>query len=171
MTVLIVAIIVAIAWSVPAVRRRTERKPAVGKVDTAVVLDLAAAALSAGASIPRCLHSVDAALGVSGPYKSLSEVGNLLLLGATWPEAWDGAAPAMWRMREALEPAWRDGAAPLVLLERSAQTLRQTRTRRAKEAAARLGSKLVLPLGLCFLPAFILLGVVPIVVTLAERML
>ncbi|WP_418606028.1 hypothetical protein [Georgenia sp. SUBG003] len=35
--------------------------------------------------------------------------------------------------------------------------------REAQEAAARLGVRLVLPLGLCFLPAFVLLGLVPVV--------
>ena len=34
----------------------------------------------------------------------------------------------------------------------------------AREAAAALGSKLVLPLGLCFLPAFVVLGIVPTVI-------
>ena len=36
----------------------------------------------------------------------------------------------------------------------------------AEAAAERLGVKMMLPLGACFLPAFILLGVVPVVVSM-----
>ena len=38
-------------------------------------------------------------------------------------------------------------------------------------AAARLGVRLVLPLGLCLLPAFVLLGIVPFVLSLGGRLL
>jgi len=50
------------------------------------------------------------------------------------------------------------------LLERTSASLREGRIRTAREAAAALGSKLVLPLGLCFLPAFVVLGIVPTVI-------
>lgn len=36
---------------------------------------------------------------------------------------------------------------------------------------ARLGVRLVLPLGLCLLPAFVLLGIVPFVLSLGGRLL
>jgi hypothetical protein len=51
------------------------------------------------------------------------------------------------------------------VLERVAEDARDT-ARRAAEARARsLGARAAAPLGLCFLPAFVLVGVVPIVVT------
>ncbi|MCI7551815.1 MAG: hypothetical protein PUK40_06870 [Actinomycetaceae bacterium] len=100
--------------------------------------------------------------------KSLNEVANSLLLGATWDEAWDGVDQRFMRIRDALEPAWKHGVAPVPLLERSAYTLRLSRQRHAKEAAARLGARLVMPLGLCFLPAFMLIGVLPVVVGTAQ---
>ncbi|HEX2706134.1 MAG TPA: hypothetical protein VHM65_10275 [Candidatus Lustribacter sp.] len=49
--------------------------------------------------------------------------------------------------------------------------MRADDTARADEAAARLGVRLVLPLGLAFLPAFGLTTVVPIVVALAGQLL
>lgn len=149
------------------------RRPA---VDEAVVLDLASAGLSAGMAIPDLLHAIHFALGEmkvagqstgkfgagsSAADKSLREVANLLLMGASWAEAWENAG--LRRLSSALQPAWDSGAAPLPLLARSAQSLRMGRARLAREDAERLGAKLVLPLGLCFLPAFVLLGVVPIV--------
>ncbi|OQD34804.1 hypothetical protein B1R42_08695 [Trueperella pyogenes] len=134
-------------------------------VDTAVVLDLAAAALGSGLSIPSTLKALDVATGG----QARTQTANLLLMGAKWDEAWEGAANE--RLREALRAAWTDGAAPVPLVERSAQSLRLQRQRKAKEAAARLGAKLVMPLGLCFLPAFILLGIVPVVAGAASALL
>lgn len=136
-----------------------------GTVDTAVVLDLAAAALSSGLSIPGTLKALDVAIGGA----ARTQTANLLLMGATWEEAWEELPRD--RLREALRAAWTDGAAPVPLIQRSAQSLRLQRQRNAKEAAARLGARLVLPLGLCFLPAFILLGIVPVVAGAAGRLL
>lgn len=135
-----------------------------GAVDTAVVLDLAAAALSSGLSIPGTLKALDVAIGGA----ARTQTANLLLMGATWEEAWEELPRD--RLREALRAAWTDGAAPVPLIQRSAQSLRLQRQRNAKEAAARLGARLVLPLGLCFLPAFILLGIVPVVAGAAGRL-
>ncbi|TBW23931.1 hypothetical protein EZJ44_01875 [Arcanobacterium bovis] len=186
------------------VRRRGRRsaKAPILHVDQAIILDLAAAALNAGISIPRTLEALHVALGGDdahqsrgrfltslqgifrfGPARgsrfghaapkprSLQEVANSLLMGATWEESWQDVHPRFQLLATALEPAWSDGAAPVPLLERSALTLRLTRQRQAKEAAARLGSRLVLPLGLCFLPAFMLIGVLPVIVLTAQNVL
>ncbi|XCB28996.1 hypothetical protein RQN30_06815 [Arcanobacterium hippocoleae] len=72
-------------------------------------------------------------------------------------------------LSEILAPAWQDGAAPVPLLERACATLRLTQQSRANAAAARLGARLVAPLALCFLPAFMLIGVVPIVAIAAQQ--
>ena len=103
-------------------------------------------------------------------HRNLEEVSNMLLMGAAWDEAWEGVAPVYLRVGSVLAPAWNDGVAPVALLERGAQGLRASRARRAKEAAARLGSKLVVPLAACYLPAFMLLGVLPVVVAAAEKL-
>ena len=47
-----------------------------------------------------------------------------------------------------------------------AKELRDSSRRRQQEAAAALGVRLVLPLGVCILPAFLLLSVVPVVISL-----
>lgn len=134
-------------------------------VDNAVVLDLAAAALGSGMSIPGMLKALDVATGGAAPRDGSggerTRAANMLLMGARWDEAWEGLGQE--RLREALRASWTDGAAPVPLIERSAQSLRLRRQRNAKEAAAKLGARLVMPLGLCFLPAFILVGIVPVV--------
>ncbi|HLS01195.1 MAG TPA: secretion system protein, partial [Beutenbergiaceae bacterium] len=54
---------------------------------------------------------------------------------------------------------------PTPLLNQLARSIRANRSAHAKQAAARLAVQLVLPVGLCLLPAFILLGIVPLLVT------
>jgi hypothetical protein len=130
-------------------------------LDEAVVLDLAAAALDAGASVPRALEALGEAVGGSEGL-GLRAVAAALLRGEPWDAAWSGA-PSSSSLRAALEPAWVDGVAPEAGLRGSAARVRGARADRAREAAARLGVRLVLPLGLCFLPAFVLLGLVPVV--------
>ncbi|MFC7404426.1 secretion system protein [Georgenia alba] len=146
--------------------RRPRRVPAT-EVDVAVLLDLADAALAAGASVPGTLtalgRAVDGPGTTSATGDALVQAGRALLLGADWSEAWSEAPETLGRLRDALEPAWVDGAAPGPLLRQAAGAVRADRSRQAQEAAARLGVRLVLPLGLCYLPAFVLLGVVPVV--------
>lgn len=144
---------------------RPSRPPA--PMDGVLVLDLVAAALRTGVAIPRALDGVGAVCDSA----RLRRAGALLLLGAPWAEAW--GEDAEWRtdpiphvvLARALEPAWCDGADPLPLLERSAIALHARRDRDAREAAGRLGVRLVLPLGLCHLPAFVTIGVVPVLLS------
>lgn len=101
--------------------------------------------------------------------RGLDQVAASLLMGATWDEAWEGAAKQNLVLYDVLAPAWEDGAAPVPLLERTVATLRLTHQSRANAAAGRLGARLVAPLALCFLPAFMLIGVVPILVLAAKQ--
>lgn len=168
-TLLLIAI--SLVWVVPGVRSTHVRKEPTLDVDPGVVLDLASASLRAGSSVPAMLRALANALGEDSEVgvrdsAGLDEVAHMLIYGASWEEAWRDVRGYV-MLRDCLRPAWVDGAAPIPLLDRAARTFRLTRQRRAKEAAARLGAKLVLPLGLCFLPAFILLGVVPVVASAA----
>ena len=101
--------------------------------------------------------------------RGLDQVAASLLMGATWDEAWEGVAKKQLILYDVLAPAWEDGAAPVPLLERTGATLRLTHQSRANAAAGRLGARLVAPLALCFLPAFMLIGVVPILVLAAQK--
>ncbi|MFP7696424.1 hypothetical protein [Trueperella sp. LYQ143] len=155
-----------LVWVVPG-PGRVPRSVELRSTDSAVLLDLAAAALSAGLSIPGTLH----ALGIATGGAQLTTTANLLLMGAGWEEAWADSRACDMPIREALYAAWTDGAAPVPLCVRAAQSVRLARQRRAREAAARLSAQLVLPLGLCFLPAFIFLGIVPVVAGAARFVL
>jgi hypothetical protein len=53
-------------------------------------------------------------------------------------------------------------------MESASRELRREHQRRVERAARSAGVKAVIPLAVCFLPAFFALGVVPIVASLAS---
>lgn len=127
-----------------------------------VLCDLAVAGLQGGAAIPAVLSALGEALGE----EDYGRVGQELLLGATWHEAWDPMPPGARLVKRGLQPGWEDGVAPTSLLLQIAADARRRTAANAKEAAERLGITLALPLGLLLLPAFILLGLMPILLSL-----
>lgn len=146
-----------------------KRHPSAEAVSPALLLELVDAAVSTGAALPRALAAVASALpGEQGT--TLARVATSLELGATWDVAW-ASAPGWRDTRRALAVAWATGAAPGPALRASADRLRRESRSSAREAAARLGVHLVLPLGACFLPAFVLLGLAPVVLSFAGMLL
>lgn len=153
----------------PVVVTAEPRGPAV-EVDPALVIALVAAAMSAGAPVPLALRVVGASLdGALGG--DLVRAGSRLALGAAWDEAWDGTSAPLTPVAGGLRDAWEVGAAPKTLLQIAADQHRARRRAAVQEAAGALGARLVLPLGLCLLPAFVLLGLVPVVLSLAGELL
>jgi tight adherence protein B len=139
-------------------------------VDVQVVLELAAAAMRAGAGVPRALQATGAAVG--GPDgEVLTRAAHALVLGATWGRAWAYAPAVLDPMVRALRGAWLDGAAPGEALRAAGEEVRHDRSSAARTAAARLGVRLVLPLGACYLPAFVLVGLVPVLLALGIDLL
>ncbi|ACL41120.1 type II secretion system protein [Pseudarthrobacter chlorophenolicus A6] len=139
-----------------------------GLSDTAMMLELVAAMLDAGSSIGRALELVS--MSASARYsESLRPVVSALAIGADWETAWRSSAvrqPGILELRDALGFAALTGAPSSAILYAQAARLRRERFRAAEKRAASLGVKLVIPLGLCSLPAFICLGVVPVLLAL-----
>ncbi|MDY6055297.1 secretion system protein F [Micrococcus sp.] len=150
------------AWARLAVRRAT-REP--GEVDPAVVVDLLAALLGAGRSLPVALD--DVAVSLPGA-ADLRVVTTLLLWGVDWDEAWEPVAdrPAWAAVGERLRPLHGTGMAGTGTLTDAAAALRQQGRREDERAAEELAVRLVVPLGLCQLPAFVCWGVVPMAMAL-----
>ena len=143
-------------------------RPRTGLKDTAMMLELVAAMLDAGAGIGRSLELV-AASAASRYRESLRPVVSALAIGADWETAWRSSAvrlPEVLELRDALGFAALTGAPSSAILYAQAARLRRERYRAAEKRAASLGVKLVVPLGLCSLPAFICLGVVPVLLAL-----
>ena len=139
-----------------------------GLRDTAMMLELVAAMLDAGSGIGRSLELVAAT--ASPEYRrSLRPVVSALAIGADWETAWRSSEvrlPEILEMRDALGFAALTGAPSSAILYAQAARIRRERFRAAEKRAASLGVKLVIPLGLCSLPAFICLGVVPVLLAL-----
>jgi len=68
------------------------------------------------------------------------------------------------RLREVLALAQQAGVPAATLLRAAAEDVRDDAAASRLAAAERLAVRLVLPLGVCVLPAFVLVGVVPVVV-------
>ncbi|WP_139316048.1 type II secretion system F family protein [Cellulosimicrobium sp. CUA-896] len=164
------------AASAPPVRRPGRARPVPGAatddgaVGTGVLLELLAAAVRAGASVPRALETVGTAVG-GDDGDGLRRASAALVLGASWDAAWAGAPVRLDVVRRALRPAWVYGAGPVQSLRAAGESLRQERAAAARTAAARLGVRLVLPLGACFLPAFVLVGLLPVLLSLGSGLL
>lgn len=156
-------------WSAPD-GERTPRSGGDDDVAIAVVLDLVQVASTSGASVPRGLSAVGGAVG--GPRgAAMVTVAGRLTVGSPWDEAWRGTPSDLRHVANALGPTWLDGAPPSAALAVAAESLRRGRSARAAEAANRLGVRLVLPLGLCYLPAFVLVGIVPVLLAMASTVL
>ncbi|MGX7825744.1 type II secretion system F family protein [Actinokineospora sp. 24-640] len=160
-----------IAWL--AVRGpRRERAPTGGGLATAAGFDLLAACLAAGMPVPT---AVRAAADHFPPHitTALRDTADLLALGADAGAAWapalacaDTAALARGARRSA-----RSGTALAELSRGLAVRVRDQAVDAAEARAQRAAVLITGPLGLCFLPAFLCLGVAPVVVGLATNLL
>lgn len=134
------------------------------------VIDLLALTLRGGAGLVEAMEAVAARVG--GPLglhlQTVAAAGRWGVDDATaWasvPTAWQPAA-------RALRMAATAGVPPADLLVRAADEVRRAEQQRLEMATATLGVRIVLPLGLVFLPAFVLTTVVPIVLALARQVL
>ena len=131
------------------------------------LIDLFASTLRAGAEPVAGLAQVCAAL--PGPAADrLASVVEHARWGASGIEAWrtvladDELAP----LGRAMVRSLTSGASVVRTVERLADELARESMARAEDAARRVGVAAALPLGVCLLPAFLLLGVVPTVASL-----
>ncbi len=149
---------------------RAERAAVVAALPFAA--DLLGAVLRSGAPTPHAVARVAAAIG--GPLgQRLELVARGLDLGSPPAEAWDVLAevPEAASLVRAAVRASESGAALAGACARFAAELRAGHEATAEAAARRAGVLVVLPLGCCFLPAFVLLGVVPIVLGVLDGVL
>ncbi|MCJ0894599.1 type II secretion system F family protein [Rhodococcus sp. ARC_M5] len=138
----------------------------------ATTFDLLAACLRSGLPISTAAaaaaQSAPASFGVA-----LRKAADLLELGADAQTAWDSVAqdPETEALARMARRSARAGSSMASAMTELAATQR-TRAEDASAAAAeRAGVLISGPLGLCFLPAFICLGIIPVVVGLAGNVL
>jgi pilus assembly protein TadC len=165
---------------IPARAQRLRSRPAAGPDPLAVAssLDVLAVCLAAGMAV----STAAAAAAPSAPPKLagvLRRAADLLALGADQSVAWsispelpagsvDAHTDALLRL------ARRSASSGAALAGGVAELADQSRHDAAQSAAAaaeRAGVLIAGPLGLCFLPAFVCLGIVPVVAGLAGDVL
>ncbi|MCZ2836236.1 type II secretion system F family protein [Modestobacter sp. VKM Ac-2985] len=134
--------------------------------DLPVACDLLAVCLAAGTPVGAAVAAVGES--VPGPLGDrLVEVGALYRLGAAPSRAWAGAPPPVDALARTVVRAGESGSAVVPALQRLAGDLRSAGRSRTEAAVQRAGVWVLAPLGLCFLPAFLCLGVVPMVLGIA----
>lgn len=143
------------------------------ETDLPLALDLMAACLAGGSGLQDAAHVVGRAVG-GACGRRLGRVAAALSLGIPPDQAWSRlgtgertagtAARALARSAQGGTPV----AADVALV---AATAREAACAEATRRARRAGVLAVVPLGICFLPAFVLLGVVPAIIGLAAPLL
>jgi pilus assembly protein TadC len=141
-----------------------EKRREVGREDFALVLDLLASAVESGGTTMGAAGHVAGVVG--GPNgQALGEVVALTSVGTSPELAWRALAdhPYWSDVSKELARCAHSGTASAKVLRAAAAQERRTRTAILAVKVRQVGVNSSLPLVLCYLPAFLLLGVVPII--------
>jgi Flp pilus assembly protein TadB len=165
----LVVSVVAFLWCRRAMRRGP---PTPDPLRLAATWDLLAACLRAGLPVPTAIRAV-ASDAPPGCAELLRRTADLLALGSDPVQAWAPALadPATAALARGARRSARSGTALAEVADGLAQRIRAASADTAEARAQRAAVLIAGPLGLCFLPAFFCLGVVPVVVGLAGRLL
>lgn len=165
---LVVGAVVAagVSWFLRRARHPQKTDP----MTVAATWDLLAACLRAGLPVPTAVTAVVGELPAEAA-RALRASADLLALGADPDTAWAPAmnCPDTAALGRGARRAAQSGTALADLVTDLAATVRANAADAAEAAAQRAGVLITAPLGLCFLPAFVCLGIVPVIAGLAER--
>lgn len=173
-------------WSIRRTRRPSTAQAILRRRALAVRLDLIAACLRSGLPVATALVAVSAATdsdeqpddtsavsdrsrsGTRPAVRVLEEVAALLAVGADAPAAWEITAghPDLASVAAAARRSAVGGSTLAAAFAEQAGELRQRTVADDAAAAGRAGVLMTAPLGACFLPAFLCLGLAPAVVGL-----
>ena len=154
------------------VRLPSRAMKAAGVTDADVSSALALLALAYRSGLPTWDVLEAVATGHDGPAgHDLRQVATALRWGAAESEAWASVGPAWAPAARAVAIAHQAGVPPGAMLLAASDDLRNAELERLELSAARVGVRLVAPLGLVLLPAFCLTTVAPLVIALAGDVL
>ncbi|WP_329088922.1 type II secretion system F family protein [Streptosporangium sp. NBC_01469] len=140
--------------------------------DLPLAADLMVACLRVGQPVTGAIDVTVEAIG--GPLgERLAWVSGQLRLGAAPESAWQALASerSLAPLARAMSRAALSGAPVADVLARLSDDSRRAARAASSAAAQRVGVQVVAPLGLCFLPAFVFLGIIPVVAGLAGEVL
>ena len=144
-----------------AVRRHREA----ARQDLPHVVQLLAAVLRGGGSVDQALAQVGRAL--PGPATdALRAAEGRLRVGAGPAQVWADLAadPALAPLGRALARSAESGASVVDVVARLSEELARGHRGEVEDLARSVGVRAAVPLGVCLLPAFLLVGIVPVVV-------
>ncbi len=159
----VLAMTVGLGWMEP---RRTRRRRRQMLMDVPQALELMAACLAAGLPLRAATTAVVSLY--PGPLgEDLGSVLRMVDLGAAETDAWRTLRghPELDRVAVDLARSVDSGTMLIDALNHHAEAARQRRLAALQVAARGVGVRSVLPMMTCFLPAFVLVGVVPSVVS------
>jgi Flp pilus assembly protein TadB len=171
--VVVGAVAACVVWVVlaraesPVERRRRERV----RTDLPHVVGLLAAAVRAGLPPAEGIAVVSAAL--PGPAAdALARLPPRIALGVDPAEAWRllERDPSLAPLGRTLARSARTGEPVADALDRLGHELSARARAEVEDAARRVGVRAAVPLGLCLLPSFLLLGIVPVVAGLVSAL-
>jgi pilus assembly protein TadC len=152
--------------------RRAPRARAPDPLQLASCWDLLAACLRGGLPVPAAVQAI---AGQAPPRAAdaLGRTAELLALGADPVAAWAPALaePLTAELARGARRSARSGAALATVAEGLAARVRAAGDDLAEARAQRAAVAVTGPLGLCFLPAFLCIGVAPVVIGLATRLM
>jgi pilus assembly protein TadC len=168
----VAGVVLAVGVRAVLVRLGGDRTAPLDPLAVAGTFDLLAACLRSGLPVATAAEVV----AVSAPpalASVLRQAADLLTLGAEPEAAWAAAAaePAAEPLARLARRSARSGASLAAGVTELAAEQRGRAEDAAAAAAERAGVLVTGPLGLCFLPAFLCLGVVPVVLGLAGPVL
>ncbi|WP_243388805.1 pilus assembly protein [Bifidobacterium simiarum] len=149
-----------------------DRRTSCEELPVTLMLELIAVAVRQGSSIPRALQIIGAVSGTRLG-DDMVHVASALNRGVEWNSAWSVVSPRgrqaenLEVLRNTLEPSWRHGVSPLLRIAAQVEQIDRDERQYIEREAAGLSVRLLMPMGLCFLPAFILIGVVPSIAAFA----
>jgi hypothetical protein len=141
-------------------------------VPLVIVLAILQAGITSGLDVRSALAGLGTALdGVDADAHELTLTAQRLAVGLAWDESWPAEHERLRVVERALASSWRTGSSPILALESARHVERQRSRAAADRAAAELGVRLTLPLAICLLPAFLLVGIVPLLLSIAAGLL
>lgn len=154
----------------PPVAPRPRREERADPLVLAAGWDLLAAGMRAGLPVPVIVRAVAVEVGGTAR-RTLNEVADHLALGSDAAAGWEPALrdPDTAELARAARRTARTGSALADVAAELADRARARSSELAEVRAQRGAVWISAPLGLCFLPAFLCLGVLPVVLGMFDR--
>lgn len=153
--------------------RNDARGASLDRLALAADIDLFAACIRAGLATSAATSAVAGAATDAHTREAWTQVAALLAIGVPADRAWADVAnlPGLGEIAGLARMSQRSGAAMAQACERISTGLRADATDDATARGERAGVLIALPLATCFLPAFFILGLAPVVISLGNQLI